>query len=918
MIAYWPLETAADGLTTPDATPYGNNLNIAGAPVVGAGKFGNAFTFNGSSTYLSILHTSDNSATGLPIYRAGSYTITMWVKGAAQTAKYLFTEGNNSGTNQNVLLILQTGQAAANNAKLDVIIRSDTGATAVTLVDHRVSTNVVFDNTWHHVAWVDDRGAVKLYVDGNPDPANFNYTPAGAFSFNTTTVGSLIRTAVATGNIFNGQMDDLGLWERPLSQAEVQQVMTSSLQAPVPEFPPLILAQPAGATRQLGDRYTFSVRAIGNRPLSYQWFKGVDAIPGANSTSLTLSNLVVADSADYTVQVANLDGPATSTVATLTVLPDPTPNLRQGLVSHWPLDSIETDDLGNPFTPDPYSQNNMKLINSMLFADQVPGTFGDAINFNLNGLNQTNQYGVRSGGFPITVNTAYTVALWVKGNGIGQNDRRFFAESATNSDTPLFGLGTHATGVDGTLRVFIRNDANAALVARNSARAPLDGNWHHVVWTDKNGQARLYIDGEVDETDFFYTRTGTFTLSQTTLGAILRSALTFQFAGALDDVGVWNRALTLTEIQDIRVNGIPPPIGVIPPEITQQPVGQSVLTRSRVNFTFTAIGTGPLAIQWRKGGQDLQDQTNAALAFASVALTDAGDYDVVVANSAGRATSQVATLTVTLRPPAPTSLQVDINNNGADDSAGNTESGFSSFSIPSFGTGPFTKTFGGADLTLTAIGTTMESRKRLVPVDAGSFTQSRLLQDFIFTRDADVSQGLDIAVEFMEANAPYNLTVWSYDNSSVTQNRISDWSANGTLVKSGYTFLGSNLPVDNNTYQFTFTTTSDSDGKILIQGRRSASATGSLNVFVNAIAVVKRELRILRVEVLDFDLSFTIELLNGAATHRIEQSDSLGDPNWTEVTDASFLPPDPATQTQQVFVPIPVIGNRFYRVVQVP
>src|SRR6187551_679255 len=71
-VAYWPLDVAVDGITTPDATPYANNLNIVGTPVIDTGKFGNAFTFNGSSTYLSIAHSSDNSVTGLPIYPAGS------------------------------------------------------------------------------------------------------------------------------------------------------------------------------------------------------------------------------------------------------------------------------------------------------------------------------------------------------------------------------------------------------------------------------------------------------------------------------------------------------------------------------------------------------------------------------------------------------------------------------------------------------------------------------------------------------------------------------------------------------------------------------------------------------------------------------------------------------------------------------
>src|SRR6185503_3265646 len=121
-----------------------------------------------------------------------------------------------------------------------------------------------------------------------------------------------------------------------LSQAEVQQVRTFSLVT----APPFFTKQPVGGTRALGDRITFSSRAGGTSPLSYQWFKGVTLIPGANASGLTLTNLTPADSGDFTVQASNSDGSVTSIVATLTVLADPAPDVRQGLISYWPLNEI--------------------------------------------------------------------------------------------------------------------------------------------------------------------------------------------------------------------------------------------------------------------------------------------------------------------------------------------------------------------------------------------------------------------------------------------------------------------------------------------------------------------------------------------------------------------------------------------------
>jgi hypothetical protein len=59
-----------------------------------------------------------------------------------------------------------------------------------------------------------------------------------------------------------------------------------------------------------------------------------------------------------------------------------------------------------------------------------------------------------------------------------------------------------------------------------------------------------------------------------------------------------------------------------------------------------------LAYQWRKGGNNLTDggrisgTTTAILSLSGVQAADAGSYDVVVSNTAGTATSQVARLTV--------------------------------------------------------------------------------------------------------------------------------------------------------------------------------------------------------------------------------------------------------------------------------
>lgn len=75
--------------------------------------------------------------------------------------------------------------------------------------------------------------------------------------------------------------------------------------------------------------------------------------------------------------------------------------------------------------------------------------------------------------------------------------------------------------------------------------------------------------------------------------------------------------------------------------------------RSRTNyatltqgFTVVAGGAEPLAYQWTHAGTNLPAGTAATLLLSNLQAADAGDYQVIVTNSLGAATSSVATLTL--------------------------------------------------------------------------------------------------------------------------------------------------------------------------------------------------------------------------------------------------------------------------------
>ncbi len=87
---------------------------------------------------------------------------------------------------------------------------------------------------------------------------------------------------------------------------------------------PVITTQPTSQTVVAGQPATFTVAAGGTDPLTYQWFDNGTAISGATSSSYTIPGTTVASTgSQLTVVVTNEAGTVTSSVATLTVNPEP-------------------------------------------------------------------------------------------------------------------------------------------------------------------------------------------------------------------------------------------------------------------------------------------------------------------------------------------------------------------------------------------------------------------------------------------------------------------------------------------------------------------------------------------------------------------------------------------------------------------
>ena len=225
-------------------------------------------------------------------------------------------------------------------------------------------------------------------------------------------------------------------------------------------------------------------------------------------------------------------------------------NLEDGLVSYWPLDEVR-----GTKTPDVIGGYDMDLTN-LTAEDLVEGQTGQAFEFNFDRQTLLSRVHQPGEDLPANQHESWSLSIWAKLDGTGQNDLRIFSEGNTADSNPLFNLGTHNGGASGQLDVYIRQDGWPTVGHIYTVGEPFDGEWHHIVFVQENGARSIYIDGELDELEIGEKPEGDWLVNNTSIGGILRSSASHWVNGVLDEVAIWKRALSEEEITEIRDNGM--------------------------------------------------------------------------------------------------------------------------------------------------------------------------------------------------------------------------------------------------------------------------------------------------------------------------------------------------------------------------
>jgi uncharacterized protein (TIGR02145 family) len=247
-----------------------------------------------------------------------------------------------------------------------------------------------------------------------------------------------------------------------------------------------------------------------------------------------------------------------------TPCPSLTGTLQQGLVGYWPFCGNANDESGN---------GNDGVVNGATLTEDRFGNAGSA--YDLNGLSDY-----------ITVPTIpeldgsaeFSISAWI----LPQEQtgwRQFIVSRGYDGGDGSFFLCHEGNGpnivpaVTDGLRGTVNGYGSSNILSLDSYSIPYS-NWQHVVLNKKQGSIEMYVDGVLIDT-LAYDLPLYSSLEPINFGLHQLDFFPYYFSGLLDDIGIWNRALTAEEITSLYTGEpvVQPACAQLDPALQQGLVG---------------------------------------------------------------------------------------------------------------------------------------------------------------------------------------------------------------------------------------------------------------------------------------------------------------------------------------------------------
>jgi alpha-tubulin suppressor-like RCC1 family protein len=441
--------------------------------------------------------------------------------------------------------------------------------------------------------------------------------------------------------------------------------------------PPSVTTQPIGRSTPLALSTTFNAAASGDAPLTYQRQLNGTNIPGATNTSYTIAAVETNDLGVYQFVVSNAVGVAASSNAWLTV----------GPVAAWGYNyynqCLVPPGLSNVTTvAGGYYYSLASLLDGSIAAwggvgQSTNSTFTNvvALSANANGVLAlrsdgsvtgsgpvsplaakvfpTNSIAVAAGGsFGLALRAEGTVMSW----GPYSSGTYYYSAPVPPGLTQVTAIAAgyqHALALkqDGTVVAWGYGPATNVPAGLGNVVAIAAGSTHSLA---------LKSDGTVVAWGWGAGTNVPAGLSNVVAIAAggypdQRSSVSFAVqsngtvvAWGLSPYNLTNAPSGLSNVVTIAL-GSYHALALVndgKPQILRQPVGGTAWSGSDWTLRVAAAGAAPLNYQWLFDGTNLDDATNSTLLLPAIQSSNAGNYQVVVSNSLGVATSVAVPLAV--------------------------------------------------------------------------------------------------------------------------------------------------------------------------------------------------------------------------------------------------------------------------------
>ncbi len=459
-----------------------------------------------------------------------------------------------------------------------------------------------YSKTWKHLTLVMTPDSIKLYVDGVLTAQNVSNTDFSAADAEDLYLGIMGGFGAGKPSWYPllGSLDDVRLYNRALSAAEITQLVNLPNPGPavsiVPDTPAVCSGTPLTLTASGG--------------VTYQWSDG-----GPATAQWTVTPTMTKT---YTVTITDANNCARVDSVLVTIDP------ACDLIAHYPLDGDAQDASGNGL----HGQN----FGAIPARDRF-GNCGRAMYFNSSSINVPHDD-------RLNFTNDFSFAFWFQKE--GATFGHVIGKGRDNQNAYYF---TANNGPSQNIDAFSVYNAPQNMVLSSASTAAQE--WHHVVciYDKTDMMLYLYVDGvlaasETATNDFVFNNVHPLVLGRHCTIANGCGAFPYFFKGWIDDVRLYARALTPNDIAYLyNLPNDNPNLAPAAALTTSKPAlcsGESVLLNAspvQTGYTYT----------WYRDGNLLSGATDT-----TYLATQPGNYQVRV--SAAGCDSLSAPVTLTAAP----------------------------------------------------------------------------------------------------------------------------------------------------------------------------------------------------------------------------------------------------------------------------